>query len=163
MILMGARVGQVFSHRNISGLVYPYDSKNNSPIATAAVLEYGVNNLEVNDIIILGHGCCGGISALIKGGQNFQQTEHISDWLKILEPIAKNIIKNNKNLSFEQQRSLCEKEATLVSLANLKTFPFIKQRLENKQLNIHAWHFDRGVLNIYQNNNWEEIQDLNDK
>jgi carbonic anhydrase len=157
MILMGASVGQIFSHRNISGLVYPHDPKNTSPIATAAVLEYAIKNLDINDIVILGHGCCGGVLAAITNAEELKKTEYLADWLKILQPKIKEILEKNKNLTFEEKRTLCEKETILISFQNLETFPFIKKKLQEESLNIHAWHFDRGVLSIYDNQGWQKI------
>jgi carbonic anhydrase len=41
----------------------------------------------------------------------------------------------------DQERA-CEKRAILVSLSNLMTFPWIRERVERGNLNLHGWYFD---------------------
>ena len=62
-ILLGARPGDLFVVRNIANLVPPYDLCDNN-IGVSAALEYAVKGLDVKEIIVMGHSCCGGINAL---------------------------------------------------------------------------------------------------
>ncbi|MDA9818392.1 hypothetical protein N9C35_05080, partial [Flavobacteriaceae bacterium] len=157
--LTGASPGELFIHRNISGLVPAFNDKQDNIHSTSAVLDYAVNALDVDDIIVLGHGCCGGVLSLIKNNPNSQLKGYAESWLRIVKPAVDKIINKSKDLSLKEQRALCEQEATKISLENLKTFPFIREKLKDKKINLHAWHFDRGRLSIFRNNIWNLVRD----
>lgn len=153
--LTSAKPGELFIHRNIAGLVPPFNSREDNIHATSAVLDYGVNNLQVSDIIVLGHGHCGGIKALLKNQVKKKKNSYAESWMEIARPALNKIVKNNISDAPDQQRNLCEKEAIKVSLQNLGTFPFIIEKLSKNKINLHGWHFDRGTLSIYNENRWE--------
>lgn len=67
-MLMGCEPGELFVVRNIANLVPPCeDHAHETHHSVSAALEYAVTSLEVERIIVLGHGCCGGIRALMDG------------------------------------------------------------------------------------------------
>ncbi|KAF5949202.1 hypothetical protein HYC85_015159 [Camellia sinensis] len=60
--ILGFQPGEAFVVRNAANLVPPFES---APTETNAALEFAVNSLEVENILVIGHGCCGGIRALM--------------------------------------------------------------------------------------------------
>ncbi|XP_071692549.1 beta carbonic anhydrase 5, chloroplastic-like isoform X2 [Rutidosis leptorrhynchoides] len=60
--IIGFQPGEAFVVRNIANLVPPFE---NGPCETNAALEFSVNTLEVENILVTGHSCCGGIRALM--------------------------------------------------------------------------------------------------
>ena len=62
-MIFSAGPGELFVVRNVANLVPPYQPDGNYH-GTSAALEFGVCNLEVQDLIVLGHGLCGGVQAL---------------------------------------------------------------------------------------------------
>lgn len=61
--ITGLDPGQVFVHRNISNIAHPTD------VNLMSVLEYAVDVLKVEDVLVVGHYGCGGISAALSGRQ----------------------------------------------------------------------------------------------
>ncbi len=149
--LMGAKVGELFVHRNIAALVPPYQhSDRNNYHATSAALEHGVRNLNVNHIIVLGHGYCGGIATLMDESPKKNTGESfIESWVQIAAVAKDRVMREHSDLSFLEKRHLCEKESVLISVENLRTFPWIEEKVTTEDICLHGWHFDRGKLSIY--------------
>lgn len=139
-ILTDCDPGDLFTIRNVANLVPPCEH-DNSHHGTSAALEFAVNNLEVENIIIMGHANCGGIKALWEGVDN-AQTQFIHPWVSIAQP-AKDWVKHTlSSASDEEQLKACEQRAVLESLANLMTFSCIRERVEEGSLSLHGWYFD---------------------
>ncbi|RLA02118.1 MAG: carbonic anhydrase [Gammaproteobacteria bacterium] len=139
-ILTDCDPGDLFTIRNVANLVPPCEH-DNSHHGTSAALEFAVNNLEVENIIIMGHGNCGGIKALWEGVDN-SQTQFIHSWVSMAQP-AKDWVKHTlSTASEEEQIKACEQRAVLESLANLMTFAWIRQRVEQGTLSLYGWYFD---------------------
>ncbi|XP_017621542.1 beta carbonic anhydrase 5, chloroplastic isoform X4 [Gossypium arboreum] len=60
--ILGFEPGEAFMVRNVANMVPTYES---GPSETNAALEFAVNSLEVENVFIIGHSCCGGIRALM--------------------------------------------------------------------------------------------------
>lgn len=151
-IITGCKPGEVFSVRNIANLVPPYKEQTRYFSVTSA-LEFGVNQLGVKDIIILGHSCCGGIQATLEFDFNTSPDNynHIHSWLQIAKE-AKNITEAEcQSNEFEKKLHFCEKTSLKISLNNLKTFPWIIEKVRKKELNLHGWYFDlaTGIIERY--------------
>lgn len=138
-ILTNCKPGELFVVRNVANLVPPYDNDAKHH-GTSAAIEFAVQGLGVRHIIILGHSDCGGIQALLKSKEN--DTGFVSSWMAIAKQAKLETLAKYKDKLFTEQSGQCEKLALITSLNNLVTFPWIKQKLENDDLMIHAWHFD---------------------
>jgi carbonic anhydrase len=150
-VLMNARPGELFIHRNIAGLVPPYKAEEMlTPHGTSAVIEHGIKNLNVEHVVILGHGYCGGIAALLDDSTDQESSQSfIHSWMKIAIPVKEKMKKEKPDISHLEQRNFCEKESVSLSLKNIMTFPWVSQRVGEGSLSLHGWHFDRGILSIY--------------
>lgn len=149
-----SQAGTIFAIRNIAGLVPPYEHKDiNSYNGTMAGIEHAVCNLKVKHIIVMGHGNCGGISALLKGQPEDRKTSFISQWVQMANPVKEEIEKKYSDLPFTKKQTICEQGATRMSVENLMTFPWIKERVEAGELKLHGWHFDRGRLSVLNQEN----------
>jgi carbonic anhydrase len=128
--------GQVFALRNVANLVPPFETGGGLHGASAAI-EFGVLGLEVKHIVVLGHGQCGGIKAALSGVNLGQKGNlFVDDWMGIVRDARDAVAACNHD---NPQRVL-EWEAIKVSLANLRTFPFIAEREAEGSLKLHgAW------------------------
>lgn len=128
--------GQLFALRNVANLVPPYEVGGGLHGASAAI-EFGVCGLHVKHIVVLGHGQCGGIGAALTGGDlGLPGPSFIDDWMTIIADARDAVIESG----CEHPQHRLELEAIKVSLANLRSFPFIAQREAAGQIKLHgAW------------------------
>ena len=134
--IFGAKEGDFFIHRNIANLIPPY-TPNGDCHGTSAAIEYGIRELKIPYMIVLGHTGCGGV----KNAHKFHTDKKINDyiflnkWLSIMSPAFNKIPKNN---SVKDQIQILEEESIKVSINNLFDFPYIKEKLKNNELSIHG-------------------------
>ena len=138
-MLLGAGPGDIFVVRNVANLVPPYRNGAEMP-GIRADIEFAVKGLNVERIIVLGHSGCGGIGALMGGeGDKF---EFIGAWVSIAAAARERVLRELAGESRQVQRRACEQGAIALSLENLMTFPWIKERVEAGKLTLHGWYFD---------------------
>lgn len=141
-IVMQMEPGEVFTIRNVANLVPPYEEQGTYHGVSAA-LEYAVTALEVEDIVVLGHAHCGGIQALINTENDEPATDtFITDWMTIAKEALGRADKRFPDARGEERARVCERAAVLVSIDNLMTFPWIKERVEAGTLRLNGWYFD---------------------
>ncbi|MHB1591880.1 MAG: carbonic anhydrase, partial [Sulfuricella sp.] len=134
--------GDLFIIRNVANLVPPFETSGNYH-GTSAALEFGVRNLEVENIIVLGHAQCGGIRVLLNQAPGAGPQEgFVSSWMKVASHARNRVLSRMHGEPLEKQARACEQEAILVSLDNLLTFPWILERVAQKKLALHGWYFD---------------------
>jgi carbonic anhydrase len=145
-LILDCAPGDLFVIRNVANLVPPAENQGHYH-GTSAALEFGVRNLAVQHIIVLGHAQCGGIHALLEGGVARDDT-FISEWMTIADAAREQIEREFAGASSEVRHRACEQQAILVSLNNLMTFSWIRERVEQGSLALHGWYFDieRGEL-----------------
>lgn len=139
-LILDCAPGDLFVIRNVANLVPPAENQGQYH-GTSAALEFGVRNLAVQHIIVLGHAQCGGIHALLEGGVA-QDDTFIAEWMKIADAARKQIEQEFSGASSEVRHRACEQQAILVSLGNLMTFSWIRERVEQGSLTLHGWYFD---------------------
>lgn len=151
--------GDLFVIRNVANLVPPVEGRAGHHGTTAA-LEYGVRNLRVEHIVVLGHAQCGGIATLMKTAGNTDSESFIDDWMKLAEAARVSVARDLASASDAQRQHECEKRAILVSLQNLRTFPWITERVAAGSLTLHGWYFDieQGQLLGYEEENSRFVQ-----
>ena len=141
-MIFDAGPGELFVVRNVANLVPPY-APDDRDHGTGAALEFGVRGLEVADLVVLGHGLCGGVKALLDG-----TPAHLSDfvlpWIRIASPIRARILE----CAPEEPQLEAEQAVVRLSLANLRSYPWIAEREAAGTLRLHGAHFDvrHGVL-----------------
>ncbi len=143
--------GDIFVVRNVANLVPPYqqDQQHNG---TCAALEFAILGLGVTNIIVFGHSQCGGIKALMTQSDGQSSFEFINNWMAVAEPAKQEVLAKHPGDSIDQQAYHCEKTSLLKSLDNLMTFPWVAERVQSGQLNLHGWYFnfDDSVVEAYQ-------------
>lgn len=139
-IIFDCSPGELFVIRNVANLVPPNEQRVGHHGTTAA-LEYGVRNLGVEHIVVLGHEHCGGIQTLMQGGVD-NPDSFIDDWMRLVDSARLSVERDYPDASFEERRRACEQRAILVSLNNLQSFSWIAQRVSEGTLRLHGWYLD---------------------
>lgn len=140
-LLTDADPGELFVVRNVANIVPPH-MPGSGFRATSAAIEFAVRELRVEHIIVLGHSSCGGVQAFMKGG-GAAATDHLAPWISILDPIRG-----------AADESEAEKAGVRLSVANLRTFPWVREAEAKRRLRLHGLWFDleEGAL-------WEMSED----
>lgn len=138
--ILGFQPGEAFVVRNIANLVPPFE---NGPCETNAALEFSVNALQVKNILVTGHSCCGGILALMSmEDEEENSSSFIKNWVKVGKSASSSTKSTTSNLSFDQQCKHCEKESINHSLLNLLTYPWIQERVAKGLLSVHGGYYN---------------------
>ncbi|MCQ2002327.1 carbonic anhydrase [Rhizobium sp. NRK18] len=133
--------GELFVIRNVANMVPPYEPDGNYH-STSAALEFAVQSLRVKDILVMGHGRCGGINAALNpDGEPLSPGDFIGKWMGMLRPTAAQIIGNTLMTASERQTAL-ERVSIRNSLANLRTFPCVKILEDKGKIQLHGAWFD---------------------
>ena len=142
--------GEIFVVRNVANLVPPFELDGGRHGVSAA-LEFAVTQLEVSDIMVMGHGACGGVAAALS--RRFEHARageggFIAHWIDLLDD-ARDRITARFGTGPEGVRAL-EMEAVRVSIANLRTFPCIPEREAAGTLKLRGSYFAiaDGVLHL---------------
>jgi len=137
--IFGAEQGEFFIHRNVANLVPAY-LPDGEPHGTSAAVEYAVTALKVAHIIVLGHSNCGGVKAchdMCTGHapELEKSSSFVGRWMDILRPGFERI----KDIEgAEDQVASLEREAVMISIENLITFPFVKEAVNKNDLTLHG-------------------------
>ncbi len=123
-VIFDTAPGQLLTVRNVANLVPPY-APDVAYHGTSAALEFGVRVLEVSHLVVLGHGQCGGVGALLQGAPAIA-SDFVAQWMSIADSARVNAL---RCASVEARQQVCECEVVKVSLANLMTFPWIAERV----------------------------------
>ena len=133
--------GELFEVRNVANLVPPYEPDGQFH-ATSAALEFAVQSLKVSDIVVMGHGRCGGISAALDpDAEPLSPGDFIGKWMGMLKPVAEQIQGAEMLTAGERQRAL-ESVSIRNSLTNLRTFPCVRILEEKGRVQLHGAWFD---------------------
>lgn len=149
-VIFDARPGEMFVARNIANLVPPYQPDDQLH-GTSAALEYAVQALRVEHIVVLGHGRCGGIRAFADDSQTaLSPGDFIGKWITLIGPAAQRTGGRGRNESFEDYLARLELASIQQSIENLRTFPCVRILEEKGRLQLHGAFFavHTGVLMI---------------
>lgn len=142
-MIFDAGPGDLFVIRNVANLVPPYNEHMDYD-STSAALEFGVDVLEVPHIVVMGHGRCGGVQALLTSGSggvgNF-----IGPWMSIAAGVRDRHPQRADGGVDAATLTAAELEVIRLSMDNLMTFPFVRDRVSAGKLRIHGCSFDVGL------------------
>ena len=142
--------GEIFAVRNVANLVPPFEADSGRHGVSAA-LEFAVTQLEVPEIVVLGHGSCGGVAAALSQrfkGEPAGAGGFIAHWVDMLDEARERIIAVH-GTGPEAIRAL-ELETVRLSIANLRTFPFVPEREAAGTLKLRGAYFAiaDGILHV---------------
>lgn len=138
-LLADSRPGDLFVVRNVANLVPPCigDVRHHG---TSAALEFAVRALRVQNVIVLGHSQCGGIQALFEGA--WDDFTFVQPWMDIARGACQLAMDLTHGQEPKQRTRAAERAGIVQSLANLDTFPWVRDAVQQRRLRLHGWHFD---------------------
>lgn len=139
--IFDAGPGELFVVRNVANIVPPYEP-DGTYHSTSAALEFAVQSLRVKDIVVMGHGRCGGIrAALDSNAEPLSPGDFIGKWMGLVSKAAEQIQSNDVMTAGERQTAL-ERVSIRNSIANLRTFPCVRILEERGKIQLHGAWFD---------------------
>jgi len=141
-LILDCDPGDLFAIRNVANLVPPFETAGLYH-GTSAAIEFAVCGLQVSHVIILGHGHCGGIQALLDGKTSYYPSAgFVSAWMSIATVARARVLRQDELATPQDRARACEQASIQLSLENLMTFPWISERVEQGILQIHGWYYD---------------------
>jgi carbonic anhydrase len=139
--------GEIFVMRNVANLVPPYapDGKHH---ATSAAIEFAVLSIGVKHIVVMGHGRCGGIRAVVEGGDPLSTGDFIGKWMSDVRDVADAVMQDHDHAKQDLQTAV-EHASVEHSIANLRTFPWLRMREQKGELSVHGAWFDIGLGELH--------------
>jgi carbonic anhydrase len=144
--------GQIFVVRNVAALVPPFETTPGRHGVSAA-LEFAVQFLKVEEILVMGHGRCGGCHAALH--ETMEGTEpgkggFIAAWISLLDLARDTVRARFNDLHSRDAERAMEMEGVKVSLANLRTFPCVREKEARGSLKLHGAFFaiSDGILHL---------------
>ena len=139
--IFDASPGEMFVVRNVANLVPPFEADGGRHGVSAAV-EFAVTQLEVPEIVVMGHGQCGGVNAAVSrrfAGAAPGAGGFIAHWIDLLDEERDRIVARHGD-GPDAIRAL-ELETVKVSMRNLRTFPPVTEREAAGSLKLHGAYF----------------------
>ena len=143
--------GEIFVVRNVAALVPPFETTPGHHGVSAA-LEFALQVVKVRQIVVLGHGMCGGCKAALTRemvGTEPGEGGFIADWISMLDEARAAVVHDHGDEGAEAERAM-ELAGVKVSLANLRTFPCVRQKERSGELKLRGAFFaiSDGLLHI---------------
>ncbi len=149
--IFDVRPGEVFIVRNVAALVPPFETTPGYH-GVSAELEFAVQVLKVREIVVMGHGMCGGCQAALTQelhGAEPGKGGFIAEWIEMLDEAREPVARKLGTTGREAERAM-EMAAVKVSLANLRTFPCVQELEKRRALTLRGAYFaiSDGVLHL---------------
>jgi carbonic anhydrase len=156
--IFDADPGEIFVVRNIAAMVPPFETTPGNHGVSAA-LEFAVQFLDVREIVVMGHGLCGGCKAALTQdlhGNEPGKGGFVANWIAMLDEVRDPIAARLGTEGREAERAM-EHAAVKVSLANLRTFPCVQEKEASGALTLRGAFFavSDGVLHLLDESSGE--------
>ncbi|MCK8431784.1 carbonic anhydrase [Streptomyces sp. D2-8] len=143
-MITGARPGEIFELRNAGNIVPPYGRP--GACGEAATVEYALEVLGVQDIVVCGHSHCGAMGAL-KSGDDLSALPGVDAWLRLARPELTSVLEtapDDPSLPEVSQGNVVNQ------LAALRSYPVVRQRLDSGRLRLHGWYYEVDTGFVYE-------------
>jgi carbonic anhydrase len=144
--LFSANPGEIFIARNVANIIPPFNAEGPEYQSIGAVVEFAVLGLGVDTILVLGHGKCGGIQALLE--DDGTGSGYVHKWMELSRSARDKVLAEMPDAPKDKQLLALEEENVRLGLENLMTYPWIKERVDAGKLDLVGGHFaiEHGVL-----------------
>lgn len=145
-LITNAAPGTLFTVRNAGNVIPPYDPGFISGEAASA--EYAIEVLGVQDVIVCGHTGCGAMHAILHP-EECESLEFVRAWVQHARATRVILDEHYGHLTGDAQVQAAVEENVLVQLDNLRTYPFVRERLDRPDFRLHGWVFEIGTGRIH--------------
>ncbi|MFJ9711682.1 carbonic anhydrase [Streptomyces sp. NPDC101234] len=149
-LITGARPGDIFELRNAGNIVPPHDGPGAS--GEAATIEYALEVLGVQEIVVCGHSHCGAMGAL-KSGDDLSTLPGVDAWLQLARPRLAPVLDGDSGPG----RTVADPRLPEISqlnvvnqLAALRSYPTARRRLDSGQLRLHGWYYEVDTGRVHE-------------
>ncbi|UYN98647.1 MAG: carbonic anhydrase [Devosia sp.] len=152
-LIFDAGPGELFVLRNVANLVPTYQPDGGQH-GTSAAIEFAVKALAISNVVIMGHGRCGGIKAALDPNlKPLDSGDFIGKWMSMLGELPGQLGQNSLLTDTERQTAM-ERISIRNSIRNLRTFPYVAALEKEGKLAVHGAWFDisSGELWVMDNN-----------
>lgn len=158
-ILFSSSPGEIFSIRNVAGIVPPCIEDDHQHHGTTSGIEFAVKVLKIREIVIMGHSCCAGVREILHETSNVEKDDtlnltFVKHWVNIIKSAA---IKTHKHYEHDhssdvqdKKETMCSKEGVIVSIENLLSFSWIDDLIRENKLEIIGMFFDMSTGKLSQ-------------
>jgi carbonic anhydrase len=136
-LITNAAPGELFIVRNVGNVVPRADL----PGGTAAAIQYAVEVLKVENVIVCGHTQCGAMQAILHP-ERVEELTYVKRWLRQTNNLRRLMEERYAHLNDAARLTVAVQENVLAQLENLREYPFIADRLDAQTLHISGWVFD---------------------
>jgi carbonic anhydrase len=142
-LITSTQPGELFLVRNI-GNVVPHPSL---PGGTSAAIQYAVEVLGVENVVICGHTLCGAMQAILDP-ESVAKMEYVKRWIDQSDRVRDIVKERYAHLEGQQRVNAAAQENVLVQLEHLREYPFVAERLDAGKLHVAGWVFkiDTGAV-----------------
>ena len=139
-MITATKPGELFIIRNIANIV-PHYRTSGEFLATTSAIEFAVQALGVENIIVCGHSNCGGCAALYKPESYFEKLPHTRKWLELSQPVKTKVSAMLPYNNIAAREWLTEQMNVVEQLKHLLSYPFIAEKQQAGKLVISGWHY----------------------
>jgi carbonic anhydrase len=148
-LVTDSRPGDLFVVKNIGNIVPPAHVTG-ATNSTAAAVEFAVQVLGVEDIVVCGHTQCGAMAALVDGLATANDMPHLVEWLEVAAPMRGVLRDNYQHVTDPAARvTAAAEENVLFALENLRSYPAVSRRLAAGTVRLHGWCFKIATAELF--------------
>ena len=135
-LITQAHVGELFVIRNAGNIIPPFGAANGGE---GAAVEYALQALDIEHIIVCGHSHCGAMKGLLKREGLRTELPLVYEWLEHAQATLRLIKENYSDREGEDLLDLTIAENVLTQIENLRTYPVVRSKIHRGKLALHAW------------------------
>jgi len=147
-LITQTRPGDLFVCRTIGNQVPAHGTSPEAGVASA--IEYGLEALDVRDIVVCGHSDCGAMKAVLHP-EKLRALPASRAWLQNAEPARTTAMQNFPHASDEVLLRVLTEQNIIAQLHNLATHPSVAKRLADGHVTLHGWFYQihSGEIAVY--------------
>ena len=143
-LITNSAPGELFIVRNVGNVVPNRDL----PGGTAAAIQYAVEVLNVENVIVCGHTQCGALKAILDP-ESVAHLDYVSRWVKSTIDVKKLIDEKYEHLIGDERLNAAIQENVLAQIEHLRQYSFVADRMDAGKLQVNGWVFDVGRGEVY--------------